>query len=64
VVLSWNEPYDLALDDEFFQLLFVESKDEPKVITDIIFYQHYLFDLLTCSIKNDDKQGEIFFYVR
>ena len=64
VVLSWNEPYDLSLEDEFFQVLFLEPNDQPKVLTDIVFYQHYLLDLLTCSVENDDQEQEVFCSVR
>ena len=63
LVFSFNESYDIPPDNEFFQILFLQSGHETKVINDIVFYRSYLLDILECWVKIRDIQQQLITYV-
>ncbi len=60
IILTFNETLDLAEDEEYFQILFIELRSKSKVIGDIVFWRKYLLDL----VNNQDSQSELFCNVR
>lgn len=63
LVFSFNETYDIPPGNEFFQILFLQSGYETKVINDIVFYRSYLSDILDCWVKIRDIQQQLITYV-
>jgi hypothetical protein len=64
VVLGFNETFDIFSDDEYFQILFIKSKNKSKVIADHIFWRNYLIDLINEPRNNKDIHSELISTVR
>ncbi len=63
-VISFNDTYNLSPETEFFQILFLDSKNELKIIADIIFYRSHLLSLLEYRTQNGDIQQKFINNVR
>jgi hypothetical protein len=64
IVRSFGETFDSFSDDEYFQILFIESNNEPKVIADLILWHNHLLDLIHDSKHNKDSKSQSLYSVR
>ncbi len=63
-VLSFNEAFDISSDNEYYQILFIDSKTKSKIIADFVFLSKHLFDLINESKRNKNVQSELPYNVR
>jgi hypothetical protein len=64
IVLSFNDTFDVLPDNEYLQILFIESTTKPKVIADLIIWRNHLFDLINEPRHNKDTKSELICNVR
>lgn len=63
-MLSFDETFDVLTDNEYYQILFIEATDTPRVITDFVFWSKHLFDLINESKHKKSNQSELLCNVR
>lgn len=63
-IFSFNDTFDVLSDNEYYQILFIESITTTRVISDFVFWSKHLFVLVNESKSKGSNQREFPFNVR